>query len=132
MTVKDLPKLTPIEAHWLNSKPLDNDFMTEVQASTYYNETRHIRPDWWKMHENKLAYQLKFNNNSPVVFKKDAIEKYGQEVIDNAYRHLSHLTRRTNLSPVSLQYAAIAWYINEIIDIDKTKELNNWEWEVKK
>jgi hypothetical protein len=125
-TIKNLSILTPIEAHWLNSKPLDNEFLSAVQATEFYKETRQIRVDYWKSRENKLAYQLKFNSNSPVTFKEDAVEKYGMELINNAHRHLSHLMRRTNVSPAALHVAAIAWYVNEIIDIEKTNEQNRW------
>jgi hypothetical protein len=131
MTIKDLSQLTPIEAHWLNSKPLDNGFLTAVQATDFYKEARNIKPDWWRFQENKLALQLKFNANSPVTFKQEAIEKYTQETVDNAYRHMTYLLKRGNV-PLPLHYAAISWFINEIIDIEETKKQNNWEWEIKK
>lgn len=126
MTIKDLPILDKIQAHWLNSRPLDNDFSTFIQRTDFYKESRAIRIDYWKIPENKLAYQLKFNANSPTTFKQEAIDEYGQDVINNAFIHLSHLLRRTNISPSSLQIAAIAWYVSEMIDIEKTKEQNKW------
>jgi len=127
MTIADLPTLDPIQAHFLNSRPLDNDFANFIQKTEFYKESRSIRVDYWKIPENKLAYQLKFNANSPTTFKQEAVEKYGQEVMNNASRHFSHLLRRTNVSPVSLQVAAIAWYVSEMIDIEKTKEQNKWD-----
>jgi len=125
MTIKELPKLDPIQAHWLNSQPLPTDFLNDVQSSEFYKETRHIRFDWWKIPENKLAYQLKFNSNSPIAYKDEVDEEYGKEVVDNAKRHLAHLLKRTNIS-APLQCAAISWYIAQMIDMDKTKEQNGW------
>lgn len=131
MTIKDLPILSKIEAHWLNSKPLDNTLSTAVQETKFYKETRQIRPDWWTLHENKLAMLLKFNAGKPAVIKESAIEEHGQEVIDNAYRYMTSIINRNNIQPIALQYAVIAWFIEQMIDIDKTKELNKWEWTVK-
>lgn len=131
MTILDLPILSKIEAHWLSSKPLDSKFATAIQETDFYLETRRINPDWWTMHENKLAQLLKFNAGKPAVIKESAIEQYGQDVIDNAQRYMTIIINRSNIQPIALQYAAIAWFIDQMIDIDKTKELNNWEWTVK-
>ena len=130
MTIKNLPKLDPIQAHWLNSQPLDNAFATEIQDTEYYKETRNTNLPYWRIKENKLAYELKFNANSVFLIKQEAIDLYGEEAVNNASRHLSHLLKRSNIHPVSLQYAAISWYINQIVDIEKTKELNKWELKV--
>jgi hypothetical protein len=126
ITILDLPKLTPIEAHWLNTKPLDNYFLLHVQSKDFYREAKTVRPDNWKHEENKLAMQLKFKLNSPVSLKQSAIEKFGKPAVDNAYQHFTHLCKRNNISPLALHYAAMAWYIEQIIDIEKTKELNGW------
>ena len=130
-SIKDLLPLTPITAHWMSSKPLDNEFATMVQGTAFYTETRYVKPEWWTKHENKLAYLIKFHNKCAVVFKESAIEKHGKEVVDNAYRYMTNIANRSNIQPVSLQYAAIAWFIDQMVDIDKTKELHQWKWEVK-
>lgn len=127
MTILDLPKLTPIEAHWINSKPIDSDFLLFIQGKDYYREAKTIRPDYWKYEENRLAMQLKFKQNAPVSLKDSSIKKYGKPAVDNAYQHFTHLCKRTNISPLSLHFAIMAWYIEEIIDIEKTKELNDWQ-----
>ena len=132
MTIKDLPILTSVQAHWLNSKPLDNDLAIFIQSTEYYKETRAIpSPVWWKMHENKLAQLLKFNSSAHAVIKESSVNEYGQDIVNNAHRYMSNIAKRNNIQPVSLQYATIAWFVSQIIDIDKTKELNKWDWEVK-
>ena len=130
MTILDLPKLTPIEFHLLGTKPLENSFSTMIQATDFYKETRHFKFEWWTKHENKLAYFLKFNSNSVIIIKDSAIEKYGQVTIDNANKYLNSIVRRSNIQPVALQYAAIAWFIEQMVDIAKTKEANKFQWEV--
>jgi hypothetical protein len=130
ITIKDLPILDPIQAHFLNSKPLDNDFATAIQETTFYEESRNTKPEYFRILENLLAYQLKFNTNSVFFIKQEAIDKYGQDVINNASRYFSNLRLRNNIQPASLQIAAIAWFIDEMIDIEKTKEQNKWELKV--
>lgn len=130
MTINDLPKLDPIQAHFLNSQPLDNAFATAVQETEYYKETRFTKVEFYRSVVNKLAYELKFNAESPFFIKQEAIDKYGQEAVNNASRHLSHLRRRNNVHPVALQIAAISWFIDQIIDIEKTKEENKWDLKV--
>lgn len=131
MTIKDLPILNSIQAHWLNSRPLDNDLTAAVQSTPFYKETREIKIEWWRLHENKCAQLLKFNTGSQAVIKESAIEEFGQEIVNNAYRYMSNIAARSNIQPVALQYAAIAWFVDQMIDIEKTKALNNWSWEIK-
>ena len=130
MTIKDLPKLEPIQAHFLNSKPLDNEFATAVQGTEYYKETRFTKPEYYRSVVNKLAHELKFNANSPFIIKASAVEEYGEEVVNNASRYFSNLRGRNNIHPVALQVAAISWFIVQMIDVEKTKELNSWELKI--
>jgi hypothetical protein len=127
MTIKDLATLDTIQAHFLNTQPLPNEFSLHVQGTKFFIEARYKRIMDYRLEENKLAHLLKFNTGSAFWLKQSAIDEYGQEVVGNAQRHLNHLLKRSNISPIGLQYAAIAWYIEQIVDIEKTKEHNKWD-----
>jgi hypothetical protein len=127
MTIKDLPILDTIQTHFLNVEPLPNEFSLHVQGTKYFIEARYKRVMDYKLEENKLAHLLKFNTGSAYWPKQSAIDEYGQEAVSNAQRHLNQLLKRSNISPIGLQYAAIAWYIEQIVDIEKTKEHNKWD-----
>jgi hypothetical protein len=127
MTIKDLPTLDAIQAHFINSSPLDSKFCDFVQSTDFYKETRLGRPAfYWKMPENRIANSLKFNKTSPFFIRDDAREKYGNDAINNASRHFTHLLKRNDI-PFSLHCAIISWYVQEMIDIEKTIEYNKWE-----
>jgi hypothetical protein len=126
MTIKDLPILDPIQAHFLNSQPLPNDFLTFIQNTEFYNEAKNRRFTEFKHKENSLAYLLLTNGNASTILKEDAIEKYGRDAVNNAQRHLNHLIKRRGVSPIGLHYAAIAWYVQQIVNIDKTIDFNKW------
>lgn len=136
MTIKDLPKLDPITAHWLNSQPLDSTFSTFVQSTEFFKETRYARNEReWKLEENKIAEKI-LHNQKPYVLKDSAKQEFGEDAVNNANKSLGYLLRRNNISPVSMQIAAIAWYVSQIIDIEKTKQMREWEaivkeWETK-
>lgn len=131
MTIKDLPALDPITAHWLNSQPLNNEFSTFIQGTEFFKETRYARNQGeWKLIENLIAEKL-LHNQFPYVIKESAKEEFTADKVNNANKSLGYLLRRNNIQPVSLQIAAIAWYVSQIIDVEKTKELKQWESTVK-
>lgn len=123
MTIKDLPILDPITAHWLNSQPLDENFSTFIQSTEFFKETRFSRSEGWKMQENLLASKL-LHNQWQWVIKESAKEEFGEKEVNNANKMLGYLLRRSNISPVTLQIASVAWYVSQIIDIPATKAKN--------
>lgn len=124
MTIKDLPILDPITAHWLNSQPLDEKFSTFIQSTDFFKETRFARSERdWKMVENFLAVKL-LHNQWQWVIKESAKEEFGEREVNNANKLLGYLLRRNNISPIALQIAGIAWYISQIVDIPATKAIN--------
>lgn len=127
MTIKDLPTLDPITAHWLNSQPLDEKFAAFIQSTEFFKETRFARTQSeWKLQENIMAEKI-LHNQFPYILKDSAKEEFGNDAVNNANKMLGYLLRRNNISPGALQIAAIAWYISQIVDIEKTKELKQWQ-----
>lgn len=127
MTIKDLPVLDSIQAHFLNQRPLDNDFILAIQDEPYCFEARKVRVDLWKYKENKLALLMKQNKAAFMKVSAEAEEKYEPAVIQNAIRHLNSLLNRNNVSTSGMHVAAISWYIFQILDVEETLKLNNWE-----
>lgn len=127
MTIKDLPVLDSIQAHFINQRPLDNDFILAIQDEPYCFEARKVRVDLWKYKENKLALLMKQNKAAFMKVSAEAEEKYEPAVIQNAIRHLNSLLNRNNVSTSGMHVAAISWYIFQILDVEETLKLNNWE-----
>jgi hypothetical protein len=127
MTIKDLPILDSIQAHFLNQKPLDNDFILEIQDKDYCFEARKIRVDMWKFKENRLALLMKQNKAAFMKISKEAEENFEPHVIQNAQRHLNSLLNRNNVSTSGMHVAAISWFIFQLLDVEETLKLNKWE-----
>lgn len=126
MTIKDLPILDSIKAHFLAQNPLDNDLIMEAQSKDYCIEIKSSKPEYWKIKENKLALLMKQSQAAFLKYKKSAVNKYGEDYIQNAGRYLQCILAKRSVPNAYIHIAVISWFIFEIIDVDQTLKANNW------
>lgn len=127
MTIQDLPKLDSITAHFYNQQPLDNNLVLEVQDKEYSQEARKARVENWRIKENRLALLMKQNKAAFMKIRSDVEEKYPADVIHNAVRHLNLMLNRNNVSTAGMHVSVITWFVFELLDVEETLKLNNWE-----
>jgi len=126
MTIKDLPILDSIKAHFIAQNPLDNDLIMEVQSKDYCNEIKSLKPEFWKIKENKLALLMRQSQAAFLHYRKDVTNKYGEDYVQNAGRYLQCIMAKRSVPNAYIHIAVIAWFVFEIIDVERTAKLNNW------
>lgn len=127
MTIKDLPVLDSLQVHFISQNPLDNEFIVAVQDTDYCYEARKVKVDSWTFKENKLALLMKHNKGAFLSFSKEAQKKYDNNTLQNAARYLNIILAKNNIPTAGLHVSVISWFIFEMIDVDATLKLNNWE-----
>lgn len=125
-TIDKLPIVDSMRIHFFKQEPLNNELIIEVQDTDYFMEIKIVQQNNWKKKENKLAYLMKYNGSAFLVYKKEVIKKYGQEVVENAGKYLQCLLSKRNVPTVLLHLAIISWFVHQIIDVEQTIKKNGW------
>ncbi len=122
--ITDFPKLDRTQFFFVTKTPMQTELTEFVTASGL--KDRVFLPNKHLPAHIKMAEHILFNPQKHIMFKEELEQNYEKEVLDNAKSYFSNFRKMTHIQKPE-HLAIIAWFVDQLVDIEKTAEYNKYK-----
>ncbi len=124
LTLKDFPILERSQFFFVEKTPMKSELLQFIHESGIRAS---LSDRYDRMPKNcKLAKNILYDKTKPLVYKTDLITLYDYDVIENAKLYFQNWIKMPAVNEKD-HLACIGWFISQLVDIDETAKLNQWD-----